>query len=248
MAGSAQFCPRCGTARTGDLRFCASCAYDFQPKPEPSRSYQIVPPKAEPVSSWSYAPPPAAPIKESRSGLERLLIVGIVIALLVGGYIVWTNARVASIVNDVQKAIPTQRPGQMPPVGAIWFGSSFDTGTMAVRDVGSRFGVNQAFSMVAHLPRAEDGSRLVLRVYLDGQLITTTSANATGSGDVFGWTLGPLFTAGTWRYDVTDIGGNVMDRDDHDLLTMPRRPDPGRGKAPQTVTVRVRTFSPLKGS
>ena len=25
----AQYCPQCGTARTGDLRFCASCAHDF---------------------------------------------------------------------------------------------------------------------------------------------------------------------------------------------------------------------------
>jgi len=38
--------------------------------------------------------------------------------------------------------------------------------------------------MVAHLTQSVDGSQMNMRVYLDGQLLTTQSANAEGNGDV----------------------------------------------------------------
>jgi hypothetical protein len=49
-----------------------------------------------------------------------------------------------------------------------------------------------------------------MRVYWDGQLVTTQAANAEGTGDLWGWSLGPLFEAGLWRYELIDVGGNVL--------------------------------------
>ena len=98
----------------------------------------------------------------------------------------------------------------VPPVGSIWFGTSFDTTTLELSGRLSSVGVQSAFSMVAHIPQSTDGSKLGLRVYLNGSLLTTATANAKGSGDLWGWSLGPLYQPGTWRYEVTDIGGNVL--------------------------------------
>lgn len=33
VAGATEFCPRCGVARTGVLRFCRGCAFDFEASP-----------------------------------------------------------------------------------------------------------------------------------------------------------------------------------------------------------------------
>ena len=49
-----------------------------------------------------------------------------------------------------------------------------------------------------------------MRVYWDDQLVTNSGINATGSGDTWGWQLGPVFEPGVWRYEVTDIGGTVL--------------------------------------
>jgi hypothetical protein len=47
-------------------------------------------------------------------------------------------------------------------------------------------------------------------VYFDEQLVNTQAANAEGNGDLWGWSLGPLFEPGVWRYEITDVGGNVL--------------------------------------
>ncbi len=98
----------------------------------------------------------------------------------------------------------------LPPVGKIWFGSAFDADTFAISHRLTTVTAHEAFSFVAHLKKAIDGSKLAIRVSWNGQLVATTAANATGTGDVWGFSPGPLFEAGTWRYDLTDIGGNVL--------------------------------------
>jgi hypothetical protein len=55
-----------------------------------------------------------------------------------------------------------------------------------------------------------DAANLVIRVSYNGALVANSAANASGSGGVWGWSPGPLFAAGQWRYDLTDIGGNVL--------------------------------------
>ncbi|HLX35949.1 MAG TPA: hypothetical protein VKR30_11995 [Candidatus Limnocylindrales bacterium] len=61
-----------------------------------------------------------------------------------------------------------------------------------------------------HLTRQLDGSQLILAVYYNGELVANQSANGSGSSDVWGFNLGPLYAAGTWKYEFTDIGGNVL--------------------------------------
>lgn len=55
-----------------------------------------------------------------------------------------------------------------------------------------------------------DGEDLLMRVSYEGQVVSNQSANASGVSEYWGFTAGPLFSAGTWRYEFTDIGGNVL--------------------------------------
>jgi hypothetical protein len=64
--------------------------------------------------------------------------------------------------------------------------------------------------MVAQLPHTMSGNELAMRVYLDGDLVNSSAVDIEGEGDVWGFSPGPLFTPGTWRYEITDIGGNVL--------------------------------------
>jgi hypothetical protein len=68
----------------------------------------------------------------------------------------------------------------------------------------------EIFAMVAHLTRSIERSQMVKRVYLNGRLLETGTANIAGTGDLWGWSLGPLRQAGVWRYEITDAGGNVL--------------------------------------
>lgn len=98
----------------------------------------------------------------------------------------------------------------VPPAGQVWFGSSFDTETFVLVDRRTTLGANEPFSFVAHLTRSVDAKELVIRVSFNGSLVSSTTANATGTSDVWGFSPGPLFAAGEWRYDLTDIGGNML--------------------------------------
>jgi hypothetical protein len=69
---------------------------------------------------------------------------------------------------------------------------------------------NAPFAMVAHVPRSIEASKLAIRVYLDNQLIIAQAANASGSGDLSGFSPEPLFQPGVWKYELTDVGGNVL--------------------------------------
>jgi hypothetical protein len=101
-------------------------------------------------------------------------------------------------------------PANVPPAGAVWFGTSFDTQTLAISGRLVSVTANQGFSFVAHLPRVMDASALLIRTSLDGDLVATVPVSATGSSDLWGFSPGPLFAVGAWRYDMTDIGGNVL--------------------------------------
>lgn len=89
---SVGFCPRCGTGRTGELRFCRSCGYDFQPfdqAPEPPKI-----PTAAPPVPWTYTQPQPAsePAQKSGgSGIERVLVLGILAAVVVTAFVLVGN-------------------------------------------------------------------------------------------------------------------------------------------------------------
>lgn len=114
------------------------------------------------------------------------------------------------VVTGPRRATDLSAPTDIPPVGEVWFGQSFDTDTFAIRGRRHVIGVTDPFSFVAHLRRSVSGSDLAVRVYLDGTLASTTGVESTDSGELWGFSPGPLYAAGEWRYDLTDIGGNVL--------------------------------------
>jgi hypothetical protein len=107
-------------------------------------------------------------------------------------------------------ADPPEPATDLPPTGSVWFGESFDTETFEIRNRMTAVGANEPFSLVAHFPRVVNAEEFAIRLYLDGQLVSSSASNATGSGDLWGYSPGPLFEPGVWRYEFTDIGGNVL--------------------------------------
>ena len=108
----------------------------------------------------------------------------------------------------------------LPPAGAIWFGESFDPETFEIRGQTTSVDVADTFGVVASLEEVVEAADLAWRVTFEGQ-VTVESAtnpefapkelkNGTGSGDVYGFTMGPLLAAGEWRFELTDFAGNVL--------------------------------------
>jgi hypothetical protein len=51
-----------------------------------------------------------------------------------------------------------------------------------------------------------------LRLSLDGTVILNQNVVMQGGGELFGSTVGPFTLAGTYLYELTDLGGNVLAR------------------------------------
>jgi hypothetical protein len=56
-----EFCPNCGTARSGSFRFCRSCGLDFDAAVAPPSAASAPPPPTDPGSGWVSPAPPADP-------------------------------------------------------------------------------------------------------------------------------------------------------------------------------------------
>lgn len=186
-------CPQCGHPRDGTQRFCSGCGFDYWKAADPNSAAGT---------------PPATTTKPEKRNLPLaplLIIAGVVVGLLVIYTLLSSTAD--GIMDDVASDLGG---ADLPPAGTIWFGSSFDTNTFEVRGRTRSVRTGEAVSMVASLDEMVDGSDLTLRVYLDDQLVSSSDANADGSGDLWGWTLPPHFIGGTYRYEVADLGGNVL--------------------------------------
>lgn len=62
----------------------------------------------------------------------------------------------------------------------------------------------------ATVPSLSELARRNLRLYLDGQLITTSGFGSAGTYEVWGWSSNPLIQSGEWRFELLDVGGNVL--------------------------------------
>lgn len=166
-------------------------------------------PTALPLAQSWVAPPPAAPTivgqtaSQGRTSAEKFVIGLIAVAVIGGAVLLLNGGRVPSVTGGVG-------PAGLPPAGSIWFGSSFDAGTFRISGRLTTVNAHQGFSFVAHLTRTMDASALAVRTWFDGQLVATVPVNATGTSDVWGFSPGPLIAAGEWKYELTDIGGNVL--------------------------------------
>ena len=194
---SGGFCPKCGTPRTGE-RFCAKCGNDFWRSASAGETSDG---SAQPASA-------VPPTVRRRAGIGTFgkILLGLIAAAVVVGIIVLASG---GFIFGSGGPAP-QGDADTPPAGTIWFGSSFDPDTLVIAGRTTTVGTQAPFAMVAHLTRSIDGSQMSVRAYWNGSLITTQAANAKGSGDLWGWSLGSLVQAGEWRYEVIDVGGNVL--------------------------------------
>lgn len=103
----------------------------------------------------------------------------------------------------------TVQPKDVPPTGSIWFGQSFDPQTFALTGQRTTVGTQEPVALVAHLSKTLD-SGLTIRASLDGTFVNSAPITVQGSGEIFGFVLGALVSPGEWRYDVVDIGGNIL--------------------------------------
>lgn len=100
--------------------------------------------------------------------------------------------------------------GNIPPPGQIWFGNAFDPDTFAVSGRTTTVGSGQAVVLVAQFPRSVSSGEINLRTSIDGTLIGNQNVSMQGSGELFGVSIGPFYGAGSYRYEITDLGGNVL--------------------------------------
>jgi hypothetical protein len=142
-------------------------------------------------------------------------VAGLVLALVVGyallnGVVDDLYRNVATDLGDVSEGGGGTDPIDLPPAGTIWFGRSFDTETFAISGRTDTVSATETFALVASLGRVVDGEDLNFRTSVDGQTVSNQAANASGSGDVWGFTYGPVFQPGVWTIELTDFGGNVL--------------------------------------
>lgn len=189
------FCGQCGTPRTGE-RFCGKCGNDFWRSAEKA---------TQPLSSSS-----APPVRGGHSDLSPmakalmvLVGIGAVVALLLATGVLSASPAARS------PSVSTSR-ADIPPPGDVWFGATFDPETLEVAGRTDTVKATESFVMVVHLERVMDASDLIVRANWEGSLVSSAPPNFSGRSDLFGFNLGPLFQSGTWRFEVTDVGGNVL--------------------------------------
>jgi hypothetical protein len=131
------FCPNCGAPRTGE-RFCGSCGNDFWrvsgvPAPTPA---------GQPVAA------PLQPAKAKRGlGTGGKVLLGLIVIVAIAGIVeLLKNGSLATGPSPASGAVLPD----VPPVGQVWFGSSFDPDTFAIRGRTTTVAASAPFSMVGH--------------------------------------------------------------------------------------------------
>ena len=192
----ALFCQQCGAALAGDARFCPHCGHPV-----------AAPPVATAPKSFSerYGVPaqaqPVAPPTPNSSSRNAFIIAGTLILLAVVVGFVLVQGRFFSQAGTA---------GNIPPTGQVWFGSSFDPSTFALSGITISTSTGTSVALVAHLPRSVGSGDMSTRLYYNGTLVANQATNMSGSGDIFGTTVGPFTLSGTFRYEFVDVGGNVL--------------------------------------
>jgi hypothetical protein len=74
------FCPQCGTARQGALRYCSSCGFDYWKAAEASAA------GAPPAATGTPPPPTNTPVEEPKAGRPwiRWLVIGVIALFVIG--------------------------------------------------------------------------------------------------------------------------------------------------------------------
>ena len=207
LTDTLQPCPRCAEPVPTAAQVCRYCSLDLTP---PTVSAPTAPPESSSDGPTTAEQGPATTSEGGRRwGIRELLIVALVAVTLTGAGFLFASSRTAPLATVPS---PTLTPVvvDLPPNGVIWFGSSFDATTFAIKAKTFRVNINTPFSMVASLTHGEKGANLLLRLSLDGGLAEPQPLKATGFAEVWGFTLDALPAGGTWTYDLVDIGGDVL--------------------------------------
>ncbi len=132
--------------------------------------------------------------------------------------LIWTLALLvaacSSGVPGVPPIVPTAVVAQadLPPVGAMWFGSSFDVGTFALsgRTTTIKFGNQVAF--IAHLTRPSQGEVVGLALDIGGLAATWPGGQLAPGDEVMGQVLpaAEIYQPGPLVVRVVDAGGNTL--------------------------------------
>ncbi|MHB8399937.1 MAG: hypothetical protein ACYDCI_13570 [Candidatus Limnocylindrales bacterium] len=137
---------------------------------------------------------------DSRRGMIGALLGALLLIAVVG----------AVMLGGAKSSTPQVAAANLPPAGEVWFGFSFDPNTFAMSQQATTFSTSAPIAAVIHLTHSMAGSQMSLRSYWNGTLVATTALTWSGTGDVWGTTLGPVLEAGDWRYEFVDVGGNVL--------------------------------------
>jgi hypothetical protein len=98
---------------------------------------------------------------------------------------------------------------EYPPAGEIWFGPSVDSRLVLASHFGD-VSTETPLVAVAHLTKSMRGSDLSMQSYFNDKSVTTVELEWDGTGEIWSWPPGPLVSPGTWRWELTDVGGTVL--------------------------------------
>ena len=204
MAG---FCQHCGAAHDDEARFCPQCGRPVIP------ARPVATPAAAPTSftekyagtPFAATPSQTAWASPAPTSSRRPVVIGVLIALVVVALIgAWQLGLFSRFTTSAGTA------GNIPPTGQIWFGSSFDPSAFALSGITTTARTGTTVALVALLPRSISTGTASMRVSLNGTLVVNQAVTMTGSGDLFGTTVGPFTIPGTYKYELADLGGNLL--------------------------------------
>lgn len=177
--------------------------YVYAPEQVPAILSALAAPPTAPVPQAAPATPAAVPASGSPQVSKRLIVGAVIVAVL--GILAWQTGLLARLTAQGGAA------GNIPPAGEIWFGTSFDPTTFAISGKTSSARVGSTPVMVAQLTRAVTSGQVNVRISWNGQVIANQNVSIQGtSGELLGSSIGPFQFAGTYLYELTDLGGNRL--------------------------------------
>jgi hypothetical protein len=136
----------------------------------------------------------------------------VLVALVVAGLALNGPGLASQAASSVPPANqPEQATQNLPPAGAIWFGTSFDTTTLAISGQASVFHKGNAMVLVAHLSRAVSSGQPV-SVLMDGAVLSSQVLSTSSPYmDRIGFVLySSTFPVGVHTFVIEDAGGNRL--------------------------------------
>jgi hypothetical protein len=106
-------------------------------------------------------------------------------------------------------ALPASSP-DVPPVGTIWFGESFDPKTLELTGKTTSVGTGDPLVMVANVGKSVTVADLKVRESANGDKRPLLTIKSKAKGAVFGLEMNRIGTPGKWKYEILDTDGKVL--------------------------------------